>query len=188
VRDVVLTKEKRDALAARVTEGKLRTAKEKAATARSVRQGYQENGRRLARESGPGYSAGCMLYWAEGGKGRNVVEISNSDPALIAFFASFLRRYFAVENEAMRVHCNLFADHVGRQREIEQFWLSTLGLPRSSLRKSTINTYSKYSAKKRTNKLPYGTCKFVVCNTRIVQTIFGSIQEYAGVDRPEWLD
>jgi hypothetical protein len=51
-----------------------------------------------------------------------------------------------------------------------------------------VNVYSKYSLKKRANKLPYGTCKLVVHSTRIVQTIYGSIQEYGGFDRPEWLD
>jgi hypothetical protein len=51
-----------------------------------------------------------------------------------------------------------------------------------------VNTYSKYSQKKRMNKLPYGTTAVVVHDTRIVQTIFGSIQELGGFDRPEWLD
>jgi hypothetical protein len=48
--------------------------------------------------------------------------------------------------------------------------------------------YSKYSQKKRVNKLPYGTCALIVRSTRVLQTIYGSIQEYAGFDRPEWLD
>jgi len=72
--------------------------------------------------------------------------------------------------------------------EIEDFWLTTLGLPRTCLRKSIVNTYSKYSQKKRKNKLPYGTCALVVHSTEIVQTIYGSIQEYGGFGRPEWLD
>jgi hypothetical protein len=69
-----------------------------------------------------------------------------------------------------------------------KFWLERLGLPQSSLRKSVINVYSKHSRKKRQNKLPYGTCKLYVHSTRIQQTIYGSIQEYGGFERPEWLD
>jgi len=129
-----------------------------------------------------------MLYRAEGDKRRNAVALANSDASLLAFFAAFLRLHFCVEDAAFRVYCNLFADHAGRQEEIERFWLTTLELPSSCLRKSTINTYSKYSAKKRTNTLPYGTCKLVVHRSRIVQTICGSIQEYGGFERPEWLD
>ena len=88
----------------------------------------------------------------------------------------------------MTVYCHLFADHLERQREIEDYWLQRLDLPRTSLRETMVNRYSKYSQKKRKNKLPYGTCKLVVNSTRLVQTIYGSIQEYGGFERPEWLD
>lgn len=129
-----------------------------------------------------------MLYWAEGDKGeKHAARLSNSDPELVRFFLHFLRTQLRVPDERIRITCNLFADHVERQREIEQFWLDTLGLPRSCLRRSIVNVYSKYSQKKRRNKLPYGTCRLVVNETRIVQSIFGSIQEYGGFDRPEWL-
>lgn len=128
-----------------------------------------------------------MLYWAEGAKHRNILKLTNSDPALLAWFIGFLREHFAVPDEKCRVYCNLFADHLERQREVEQFWLDTLGLMHASLRKSQVNVYSKYSQKKRVNKLPYGTCALVVNDTRLVQTIYGSIQELGGFERPEWL-
>lgn len=188
VRDIKLSDEQRLALATRVTEGKLKAAERKAHAARLVRRDYQEEGRRLARERGGSYAAGCMLLWAEGDKCRNAVRVSNSDPALLSFFADFLREHFSVRDEVFRVYCNLFPDHLDHQHEVEQFWLTTLGLPSTCLRKSVVNRYSKYSQKKRKNKLPYGTCKLVVHRTRIVQTIFGSIQEYGGFERPEWLD
>lgn len=129
-----------------------------------------------------------MLYWAEGEKARRTVAISNSDPQLLSFFVDFLRRHFGVREDAVRISCNLFADHVERQQEIERFWLVTLGLPSSSLCRSTVNRYSKYTAKKRANRLPYGTCKVRVHSTAIVQTIYGSIQEYGGFGRAAWLD
>jgi hypothetical protein len=127
-----------------------------------------------------------MLYWAEGDKGRNAVRLANSDPAVIRFFAEFLRVEFGVPDEQFRVTCNLFTDHESRQREVEDFWLATLGLRRTSLCKSIVNRYSRYSQKKRKNKLPYGTCRLAVHSTEILQTIYGSIQELAGFDRPEW--
>jgi hypothetical protein len=129
-----------------------------------------------------------MLYWAEGAKHRNTARITNSDPELLVCFAAFLRRHFEVPSESMLVRCNLFADHVDDQRRIEEYWLRRLGLPPGSLRTSTVNTYSKYSQKKRINKLAYGTAALSVHSTRIVQTIYGSIQELGGFDRPEWLD
>jgi hypothetical protein len=129
-----------------------------------------------------------MLFWAEGSRRRDAVQITNSDPELLRLFTRFLRTSFDVRDDAMRVTCHLFADHLERQTEIEQHWLDVLGLPRSCLTKSSVNVYSKYSLKKRRNKLPYGTCRVTVSSTRLVQTLYGSIQEYGGFDRPEWLD
>jgi hypothetical protein len=36
--------------------------------------------------------------------------------------------------------------------------------------------------------LPYGTGRLAVHSTDVIQSIYGAIQEYAGIDRPEWLD
>lgn len=188
VRDVELGPEQRAALVYRSRLGPIVAAERKATRARDVRRGYQDEGRRLAATRGADYAAGCMLYWAEGAKARNAVRLVNADPEVLVFFARFLRKHFGVADDEMSVTCNLFADHIERQREIERYWLNRLGLPAASLRKSAVNTYSKYSQKKRTNKLPYGTCSLRVCSTRIVQTIYGSIQQYGGFDRPEWLD
>lgn len=129
-----------------------------------------------------------MLYWAEGAKERNSVKLVKSDPQLVAAFAQFLRVHFDVEDASIRIRCNLFADHLEHQRAIEDFWLTKLALPASALRRSAVNVYSKHSQKKRSNKLPYGTCEIAVHSTRIVQTIYGSIQEYGGFERPGWLD
>ncbi len=188
VRDVPLSTRERRALAGRITEARIESNARIRERAQRHRQTYQNEGRLLAGERDASYAAGCMLYWAEGSKRRNQLTISNADPDLLLFFANFLRRHFDVDEDAFRIHCHLFADHIERQREIETYWLSRLGLPASSLRKSMVNVYSKYSAKKRANKLPYGTCKLVVNDTRILQTIYGSIQEYGGFERPEWLE
>jgi len=132
--------------------------------------------------------AGCMLYWAEGAKMRNSVQFVNSDPAMVGYFVRFMRTHFAVADDGFRLDCNLFADHIERQREIELFWLDTLGLPQSCLRKSKVNVYSKYSKKKRQNKLPWGTVRVCANSTRFGQGIYGWIQEYGSFERPEWLD
>ena len=84
-----------------------------------------------------------MLYWAEGSKTRNVAQITNSDPEVVRFFVEFLRQYFVLPDDRFSVTCNLFADHLARQGEVEHFWLETLRLPPSSLRKSIVNVYSK---------------------------------------------
>jgi transposase-like protein len=159
-----------------------------AANRRSERIAYQEAGRTIALQGDGRHAAGCMLYWAEGEKTRNALRFSNSDPEMVRFFVSFLKTYLDVRDDEIRITCYLFADHVQRQREIEQFWLDVAQLSTRSLCKSYVNVYSKYSKKKRINKLPYGTVRVTVNRTRVVQSIFGSIQEYAGFERPAWLE
>jgi len=161
VRDIPLTAAQRSALVRRnpIYNGQFKGAAVNAERGRKRRLAYQERGRMRAKEADALYIAGCMLYWAEG-----------------------------VADEQFRVTWYLFADHESRQREIEGFWLATLGLERTCLCKSVVNRYSKYSKKKRKNKLRCGTCRIAVHSTEIVQTIYGSIQELASFDRPEWLD
>jgi len=188
-RDISLTPEQCAALRSRnpAINGQL-VAAANASRARARRVAFQEEGRRLAHRGDRLHVAGCMLYWAEGSKSRNSVQFVNSDPEMVRYFVTFLRAHFAVPDEKLRLDCNLFADHIERQLSIEQFWLDTLGLPRSCLRKSTVNVYSKHSKKKRQNRLPYGTVRVCVHSTRVVQSIYGSIQEYGRFKQPKWLD
>jgi len=190
VRDIELSDEQHAALEARngLHERQRIARASMAANARARRAAAQDEGRRRARSLGRRYVGGCMLYWAEGSRSRNKIVFTNSDPEMTRFFVEFVCEFFAVGSDRFRLTCNLFADHASRQREIENFWLDTVGLPRSCLCKSTVNRYSRYSQKKRRNKLPYGTCRVVVNSTQIAQTVYGSIQELAGFDRPEWLD
>jgi hypothetical protein len=190
VRDVPLTEGQIAALRARnpAFEGRRAATAARMSTWRARRLGFQSAGRALARRRHPLHVAGCMLYWAEGSRSRNAVQFTNSDPAMVAFFVNFLRRFFEPPDAAFRVHCNLFADHVEHQRQIELYWLQCLQLPATCLWRSTVNVHSRHSQRKRLNQLPYGTCRVAVHSTAIVQSIYGSIQEYGGFDRPEWLD
>jgi transposase-like protein len=186
VRDIELTEPQYLALRRRMG-GRIEGSRENAVRALARRRTEQNSGRRAAHRGDLLHAAGCMLFWAEGSRNRNVVEFTNSDPAMVSFFLRFLRESYRVPDAKITVTCNLFADHVERQREIEKFWLDQLGLPRECLRKSSVNVYSKYSKKKRRNRLPYGTCRLKVCDTRVVQSIYGAIQEYAGFEREEWV-
>jgi hypothetical protein len=187
VRDVELTEEQQATLQVQAFNGHVKGRAVNSAMRRRARVLAQDEGRQLAERREALHVAGCMLYWAEGAKERNVVGLSNSDADVVRFFLSFLRACFDVPDERVAIRCNLFADHLVRQREVEDFWLGYLGLPSTSLRKSIVNVYSKYSQRKRKNMLPYRTCKLTVCSTQILQSIYGSIQEYGGFERPEWL-
>jgi hypothetical protein len=189
VRDIELTAAQKDALLQRnpAFNRQLSGWTKLAARRRAEREGFQEEGRNLARLGDPMFIAGCMLYWGEGAKERNQLQFANSDPAMARFFVDFLRRYFGLEEE-IRITCHLYADHVAKQAEVERFWLEALALPDSALRKSVVNVYSKYSKRRRVGNLPFGTCRVVVCRTWVAQTIFGAIQEIGGFTREAWLE
>jgi hypothetical protein len=188
VRNVELTREQRERLAARnpALNPEFNGSRARARLALESRLEHQQLGRTLARRAEPLFVAGCMLYWAEGTKSRNQVGFTNSDPEMAALFLRFLRTYFDVPDQFVRVTCYLFADHVERQREVERFWLTTLDLPAERLGKSVVNVYSRSSRRRRRNALPHGTCRIVVSRSAIVQAIYGALQELGGFERPEW--
>jgi hypothetical protein len=129
-----------------------------------------------------------MLYWAEGAKQRNTVKFANSDVAMVRFFVRFMRQCFGVEPAEFRVRLNVYLNNGLSIREIEDFWLSALELPRSCLRGHSLNAYPTSSSGKK-RSLPYGVCFLTVAkSTRLVQHIYGAIQEYADFEEPRWLD
>jgi transcriptional regulator with XRE-family HTH domain len=190
VRDIELTTCQLAALADRnpILNAQRNGARVRSSRARAERQRAQNEGRAAATRGDPVHAAACMLYWGEGSKSRNQVQLSNSDPALVVFFARFLREYFQVPSSRMRVQCNLHAENAAAVVAIEEYWLSELGLTRASLTKSIVNSVSTSSKHKRFRMLPHGTCRLTVSSTAIVQHLYGAIQEYAGFDRPAWLD
>lgn len=188
VRDIELTEDQRQRLRAHDRGDRVLAGKRHSERARRRRTVWQAEGARRAREWRPLHLAGCMLFWAEGSRSRNSVYFTNSDPAMVRFFLEFLVSEAEVERDAVRIDVNLFADHARGQDTIERHWLETLELPRACLRASTVNVYSRHSARKRLNRLPYGTCRLSVHSTRVVQHLYGAIQEYGRFTRPEWLD
>jgi hypothetical protein len=156
---------------------------------RARRRTFQQEGRERARQGDPLHASGCMLYWAEGAKHRNTVTFCNSDPAMVEFFARFVRECFGLGPDDFRFKVNVYLGNDLTIDEIEKFWADKIGCTREGARKHTINHFPTSSSGKKVNKLPYGVCALSVKrSTWLVQHIFGAIQEYSGVDQPAWLD
>jgi hypothetical protein len=130
-----------------------------------------------------------MLYWAEGSKSRNQVHFANSDLNMVKFFCDFLRISLGVRCEDMTVRLNVYTGNGLSLREIEEYWLNALNLPRTALRGHTLNHTPTSSSGKKRNRLPYGVCSIrLLKSTHLVQHIYGAIQEYGGFEEPRWLD
>ena len=186
--DIVLTAEQRARNLARPGQAARILAEGRIRQARRVRLEYQLEGRRRAREGDPLHAAGCMLYWAEGAKDRNQPRLANSDLELVRVFVRFLKESMGVKPEDFSMRLNVYTNNGRSIEEIERYWLDALELPRSCLRKHTLNHLPTSSSGKK-KSLPYGVCTVGARGgTAIVQHIYGAIQEYAGFDEPRWLD
>jgi transcriptional regulator with XRE-family HTH domain len=155
---------------------------------RDRRTGFQLEGRIAASARDPIHMAGCMLYWAEGAKRRGTLRLTNSDVNMMVFFRRFLTSCFGVQPQALILSLHVYTGNGLSIREIEDHWLRALDLPRTSLRKHSLNPLPTSSSGKKPNKLPYGVCSLSLYSTRIVQHIYGAIQEYGGFEEPRWLD
>lgn len=154
---------------------------------RKIREGYQQEGREQAREGDPLHLTGCMLYWAEGRKRRDTCTFTNSDPDMLHTFLKFLEECLGVKKNAIDIRITAYLGNGLTLEEIEHYWLDILGLPILSLKQS--KTQQPKSSQQKGRKLLYGTCELrVQTGTQYVQHIFGAIQEYIGIDKPEWLD
>jgi hypothetical protein len=188
VRDIVLTEEQKAALHIQhyAYWAQIRGAHTNAIKGHERRVIYQEEGRQKAREGDPLHLAGCMLYWGEGSKSKNELGLGNSDADLLASYVRFLKESLCVDTSKIVIRVYCYLGNGLTEYEIEDYWLSKLNLPRENLRKTITNLQPK-SSQQKGRKLKYGTCKVSVYDTQLLQHVFGAIQEYAGIEKPEWL-
>lgn len=190
VRGIILSQDQLDKLHSTCNRYKnaLLGAKIKREIGISNRLKFQTSGREKAKELNWLHVAGCMLYWGEGAKTRNCCKISNSDPCLLLLFIKFLYQCYDVTSDQIKV--TIYAHTtVNSIEHIELYWQKILNLPRSCFYKSVQNKTSIASKnKKPKDSLPYGTVHLSVkSSTKIVQSIFGAIQEYCKNDIPKFL-
>jgi hypothetical protein len=138
---------------------------------RALRKVCQEDGRAAAREGDLLHQAGCMLYWAEGSKGRSDIHFANSDPRMILLFRRFLTDCLEIPREKVLFSLNVYTNNGLSITEIERHWLELLDLPASSVRKHTLDHRPTSSSGRAKHRLPYGVCTLRVHNTWMLQHI-----------------
>ena len=106
---------------------------------------------------------------------------------MVAYFRKFLTECFEIEESRFAFSLHVYLGNGSGIEEIEDHWLAALRLPRSCLRKHSINPLPTSSSGMKRDRLPYGVGTLAYCSTEIVQHIYGAIQEYAGFEEPRWL-
>jgi Helix-turn-helix domain len=77
--------------------------------------------------------AGIALYAGEGSKGDGSIIFANSDPRMVAFFCSWLRHFFRIDESRLRVRIYL---HQGLDlAAATAFWSEVTGVPESQFLK-----------------------------------------------------
>ncbi len=127
---------------------------------------------------------GTVLYWAEGYKrlkikdGReltsHVVALTNSDPAIVRTFILFLKEVLEITDEKIFIEMRLFK-HMDAEEAIA-YWMKSTGLCRSQFRKPSYPVSSASKGIRPINRLPYGTVRVIVSDTKLFHRVLGLIE------------
>lgn len=71
----------------------------------------------------------ALLYWAEGAKGKTVLDFANTDPELCLIFIKLLRECYVLDETKLRIRLHLHKYH--DELNQKQFWSQLLDIPTS---------------------------------------------------------
>jgi hypothetical protein len=163
-----------------LVESRKRMAKSISNAALRKRLEYQKLGREAAKRNDSLHTMGCMLYWAEGSKRGNSIVFANSDPDMISIFMRFLRESLLADDSDIRIRLNCYVTKSTPFRLSVEFWKSITGLPDKNFTKSTTKRGDE------NEKHRHGICYISISRADLVQHIYGAIQEYIKIDKPEF--
>jgi transcriptional regulator with XRE-family HTH domain len=106
------------------------------------------------------FISGLMLYAAEGDKkSRAEIAFSNTDSAMVLFFARWLEKFLDIEQSRLRIQLHLYENMDVRAEE--SYWKKQLGMSQSQLCKSQIRPLrpGKFSYRE---PFRHGTCKLYI--------------------------
>ena len=114
------------------------------------------------------FTAGVMLYWAEGDKTQERVGFTNSDPLMIQFMMKWFRKICNVPESKFRIALSIMTLH--DKNESEKFWSQITGIPVVSFNKIHIKPTL---LKGRRNPSYMGTCRIIISNKNLFRRIAG---------------
>lgn len=172
VRDIKLSDEQLNIMIKekRWTIGQIKASEVQKSMAIERRQLYLEKGYERAK-CDENFRLICAIYWGEGSKGKNAVQVSNCDPIMIALFA----KWFTNNGYDYSFRVQYYGENGLTEKEIVNWWKNEAQLKENCFRKFTICKINRASQKKKIGKLPYGTGYIYVGRTELLYNIFGGI-------------
>jgi len=112
----------------------------------------------------------ALLYWAEGSKGREVVQFANTDPKLALLFITLLRNSFEIDESKIRIRLHLHSYH--QEKRVKAFWSKLLEVSETQFNKS----HRKKRSEEKTYRRNIGGICFIKYNSVYLQE---RIMQYA---------
>ena len=101
----------------------------------------------------PHFVGGVVLYWGEGSKTQNSLDLSNADPAALRTFIRWVRRYLDADAEfVLSMHLHEGNDEPAARK----YWASAVGMPGVGFTKTFIKPLGTGHRK---NYLKHGVCR-----------------------------
>jgi hypothetical protein len=127
---------------------------------------------------------GVALYWGEGYKklavknGKEVtahnISFTNADPSMVRMFVRFLIEVLGVDKSKILIDVRLYS-HMNENKTLD-YWLLASGLPKENMRNPTHHVSVSSRRKLPYNRLPYGTARIQVNDTRKFHFLLGMIE------------
>ena len=173
VQDVVLSEAAKRKLAVRRNTSGLARGRAKAnENAAKRREAWRQEGLEAAQQDEE-WRLVAALYWAEGGKQRNVFDFSNSDADMLRLVLCWLLRQVSVDR--VTFYCAYHEANGLSERSIKLWWLKQLSpLTTNNLRKFTV-WKTEPDRGRKPGKLPHGVARLTVCSTELRSKIGGAI-------------
>lgn len=131
------------------------------------------------------YIAGLMLYWGEGAKTGNTVDLANSSPEAVQTFLSFLRKICQIKENKLRFYLYCFADQ--DTSSIINYWAKLLNVQQEQFTQPYVK---KVTAEKPHRITPWGVLHVRYSDKKLLQELLvacGDVMNslavhFAGVD------
>jgi len=149
LKGILLSEEHRAAIHKRVSDGRLRY-RQRLIVSLKAKRVFKEGS--ISREaevffknniSDPFFSAGILLYWAEGSRSGNYFSFTNSDPDMVALMVRWVRKYMPLEGESMRYRLYMKGMYSDISK-YEDYWSGVLGIGREDMQKSVYSPTPEY--------------------------------------------
>lgn len=116
--------------------------------------------------------AALMLYWGEGSKRGKIIDLANSDAAMVQIFLNFLRKICQVNEKRLKAYLYCYSNQ--NIDIINDYWLKLTGIPLGQFSKPYIRTDF---AMKAGRQMENGLIHIRYCDKKLLSYVLEEIEK-----------